>query len=924
MDEIDKLLQRIEALTTADYFPAIYEGFVEAEALEQGEDALLGIMSSYVLELWQNRNLLSMDDEKTSLFEKQLHIVPTPSQSLDDRRAAVADAINERFVLNDATLHEICQSLAPDFTVYEKTDPQELTLGVFTEEDDNQGHLPAVGIVNEIRPTVPQNLALYAGVDTSFDRPLVVSHAHFSALWAGLGVVEWHEPPEPPEPIAPKGYIVVDSTGAIQHSIPLGDMYIHQIQHSVEVVSFYFTSNGASETENTLLESGVDAPLYNADGSIADDDLYDGSGASTYTQVNGNMFEPDGGGDLITYSNGQLYINPDGDRLALSAQVEDYEDYIYLIYLASTGNYPRQSSITSGFSGTIDNTCTVQLFLDFAKTKLVPFDSYVRYEIGYYDATGGWYPDPYLSLSDLPSDTLPPSLTDANAQLPVNVSGYLRVWEVTNATEQRTASITWNCWQIRAYSVKFNKTNLPRESAYFTSSGASGTSNTTIQPSTNASVWYTLYDEHGNAILYDDTKSYSFIRCFQYNGGGTPLCGEIRFRSYNGYLQMGEVGDSFTSSAFRIEYVCKDNPNAMDIILALKWDKDNDEWKTVAFNQTPDDNFWWNGLLSENDKTKVVNFGLSTALDDPQYNSFGNIGAIVWDKRYTFEVLDLYSDLGQTSVSGYDLNNLRTSYLWVYGNNILNIWSDVQDSTPVMSWKCRIKKLPSLEIVVGVRWDSGTNNWIAPSFSGPDWFYAGILDPSDITTLANFGLSVSTEPGNAGPNGNILYSDDYYYDILELYSDLGSTISSYTNMSNLTMGSHSFSLGDILSIENVSAINSGLIMSYKLRITQKPRITAYFTNQGEAGKNTTVNASMTTLNVYDASGNKIPYDTTKTYTIISAKGTYLNNSTIQDWPSVLITNTIVTNQNGFICTYCGISSYGGFNVYISEVVIRIS
>lgn len=101
-------------------------------------------------------------------------------------------------------------------------------------------------------------------------------------------------------------------------------------------------------------------------------------------------------------------------------------------------------------------------------------------------------------------------------------------------------------------------------------------------------------------------------------------------------------------------------------------------------------------------------------------------------------------------------------------------------------------------------------------------------------------------------------------------------------------------------------------------------IEAYFTNQGEAGKNTTVNASMTTLNVYDASGNKIPYDTTKTYTIISAKGTYLNNSTIQDWPSVLITNTSVINQNGFLCTYCGISSYGGFNVYISEVVYKES
>ena len=436
--------------------------------------------------------------------------------------------------------------------------------------------------LNGINYDFPENFDLSVALGVSGANPVCIVDYINDAICEPVPI-----PPQPDE--TPKGYIVVDSTGTIQHSIDLDDMFIHQIQHSVDVVNFYFTPNGAAETENSELESGVDVTLYNADGTVADDDLYDGSGTLTYTQANGNMFEADGG-DLISLQSGALVMNPNADYKALSVQVEEYD------------------------------------------------------------------------------------------------------------------------------------------------------------------------------------------------------------------------------------------PTTLDMILGLKWDKDNNEWKTVAFNQEPSDNFWWNGLLSEDDKAKVTKFGLSTALDNPQYNSFGNIGAIVWDRRYTFDVLDLYSDLGQTSVPGYDLSNLRTSYLWVNGSDILNIWSDVQDSTPVKAWKCRIKKLPSLEIVVGVRWDSGVNNWIAPSFSAPDWFYAGILDPADITTLANFGLNVSTEPGNAGPNGNILYSNGYYYDILELYSDLGSTISPYTNMSNLTMVSQSFSLGDILSIKNVSAINSGLIMSYKLRITHKPYI----------------------------------------------------------------------------------------------------
>lgn len=122
---------------------------------------------------------------------------------------------------------------------------------------------------------------------------------------------------------SPKGYIVVDSTGAIQHSIDSDGMFIHQIQHSVDVVSFYFTSNGAAETENSELESGVDVTLYNADGTVADDDLYDGEGTLTYTQANGNMFEAADGGDLISLQSGALVMNPNADYTAISVQVEE-------------------------------------------------------------------------------------------------------------------------------------------------------------------------------------------------------------------------------------------------------------------------------------------------------------------------------------------------------------------------------------------------------------------------------------------------------------------------------------------------------------------------------------------------------------------------------------------------------------------------
>lgn len=196
--------------------------------------------------------------------------------------------------------------------------------------------------LNGINYDFPENLDLYVALGVSGVNPVCAVDYINDAICEPVPV-----PPIPPDE-SPKGYIVVDSTGTVQHSIDLDNLFIHQIQHSVDVVNFFFTANGAAETEDSELESGVDATLYNADGTVADDDLYDGSGTLTYTQANGNMFEAAGSDDLITLQNGQLYLSPDGDRLAMSVQVEKVEPSItaYLtsnkseIGIARNNSYP--------------------------------------------------------------------------------------------------------------------------------------------------------------------------------------------------------------------------------------------------------------------------------------------------------------------------------------------------------------------------------------------------------------------------------------------------------------------------------------------------------------------------------------------------------------------------------------------------------
>ena len=117
-------------------------------------------------------------------------------------------------------------------------------------------------------------------------------------------------PPPPPPPEPSYSYIVFDiSTGTIVHSIVdegmvYGDVgyalmdeaaqMITVYETGVRVESFYFTTNGRNETENTDL-SHVDIPVYFEDGtSPAADTPYDGSSVLAFMDVDGNTKQANG------------------------------------------------------------------------------------------------------------------------------------------------------------------------------------------------------------------------------------------------------------------------------------------------------------------------------------------------------------------------------------------------------------------------------------------------------------------------------------------------------------------------------------------------------------------------------------------------------------------------------------------------------
>ena len=137
----------------------------------------------------------------------------------------------------------------------------------------------------------------------------------------------------------PPSYIVFDTTtGTIVHSIvdeglvygevgyvlmdDAGSM-ITVYETGVHVESFYFTTNGRNETQNTDI-SHADIPVYNEDGtSPAADTPYDGSPVLAFMDVTGNTKQSDG--ESLYVDNGELRLDaPDTDEGEQWAALVEY------------------------------------------------------------------------------------------------------------------------------------------------------------------------------------------------------------------------------------------------------------------------------------------------------------------------------------------------------------------------------------------------------------------------------------------------------------------------------------------------------------------------------------------------------------------------------------------------------------------------
>ena len=120
-----------------------------------------------------------------------------------------------------------------------------------------------------------------------------------------------------------------------------------------------------------------------------------------------------------------------------------------------------------------------------------------------------------------------------------------------------------------------------------------------------------------------------------------------------------------------------------EILLGLFYQ--NDSWQSKPFSAN---DYWYSGVVnsSDVDYLRSIGLGLTTVS-----GTYGPNGCIYYQTGYSFELIGLYSDLGETPVT-YDPANFYISYRNIGNENIFTINNYSAFSTPVKTYKVRITK----------------------------------------------------------------------------------------------------------------------------------------------------------------------------------------------------------------------------------------
>ena len=159
------------------------------------------------------------------------------------------------------------------------------------------------------------------------------------------------------------------------------------------------------------------------------------------------------------------------------------------------------------------------------------------------------------------------------------------------------------------------------------------------------------------------------------------------------YYVLDGVQTDWVSDLSSIGYSETPAPsNFIDVVFAFYWS--NNAWTPVNFNYASASNWWYTCIMSDFDKLRLEQFGLSTMQGGSYLGGYGTIPYAVVTQGYSFEILETYSDAAQTPSSLYDLSKFRFVGKTASGmsQQAVCIESTVQNSAYITTFKCRITR----------------------------------------------------------------------------------------------------------------------------------------------------------------------------------------------------------------------------------------
>lgn len=395
----------------------------------------------------------------------------------------------------------------------------------------------------------------------------------------------------------PPYYMVVnETTGEVVYSISETEdnpsMVFSQVGHiempdsdmitvyetGVHTESFYFTTNGRNETQNTNI-SHADIPVYNEDGTApAADTPYDGSSVLAFMDVDGNTKQADG--ESLYVEDGTLRLDaPDTDEGEQWAALVEYIEPEPPAPTLPTVEVTNGWAVTGSSAEYCNTKYSVPLY-DNNKNR-IPYDSTKSYVVQIGNGSGTAWRIEFYCASDS--------------------SGYLVAWNRTNVDLLVLGVSIHSCGSKLAYRVIVSDSSnvkcpafaydldgttyyyvldntqtdwtddlsaigyslVTGSDAYLTSLGDSETVNTSVGPSN-----YYLYSSSGAYLYGNQSKKYVLIGQFLKDGTNVTndgmdsrlttgmSCSAVSVSSnVSSWNKLRLDGNLYSYNAFRITYL---------------------------------------------------------------------------------------------------------------------------------------------------------------------------------------------------------------------------------------------------------------------------------------------------------------------------------------------------------------------------------